>query len=58
MKVSAARMRDGFFNVEIFDIMFEVEILTRRWVLEYNTVRPYSALGYKPPAPKVTPIAA
>ena len=31
------KMRDEFLDREIFDNMFEVEILTRKWVLEYNT---------------------
>ena len=47
-----ARMRDEFLNGEVFDTMAEVEVLTRRWVHEYNTVRPHSALGYRPPAPQ------
>ena len=29
------------------------KILIERWRREYNTVRPHSALGYRPPAPKV-----
>lgn len=48
-----SRMRDEFLNRERFDTFTEAEILTQRWVLEYNTVRPHSALGYKPPAPQV-----
>jgi hypothetical protein len=47
------KMRDGFLNREVFDTMFEVEVLTRKWILEYNTVRSHSALGYRPPAPEV-----
>jgi transposase InsO family protein len=47
-----ARMRDEFLNGEIFDTMAEAEILTRRWVTLYNTLRPHSALGYRPPAPQ------
>jgi len=47
------KMRDEFLNREIFDTMFEVEVLTRKWILEYNTVRPHSTLGYRPPAPEV-----
>lgn len=47
-----SKMRDEFLNLEVFDTMFEVEILTRRWVREYNTIRPHSSLGYKPPAPQ------
>ena len=47
-----SKMRDEFLNREIFDTMFEVDILTRMWVKEYNTIRPHSSLGYKPPAPQ------
>ncbi|WP_018702174.1 integrase core domain-containing protein, partial [Anaeromusa acidaminophila] len=47
-----SKMRDEFLNREIFDSMVEVDILTKRWVLEYNTIRPHSSLGYKPPAPQ------
>ncbi|MGO9621242.1 MAG: integrase core domain-containing protein, partial [Desulfobaccales bacterium] len=28
------------------------QILIERWRREYNTVRPHSALGYRPPAPE------
>ena len=48
-----SKMRDEFLNIELFDTMFEVEVLTRRWVDHYNTVRPHSSLGYRPPAPQV-----
>ena len=47
-----SKMRDEFLNGELFDTMFEVEVLTRRWVFEYNTARPHSSLGYLPPAPQ------
>lgn len=46
------KMRDEFLNREIFNTMFEVETLTKRWVQEYNTIRPHSSLGYKPPVPQ------
>lgn len=47
-----ARMRDEFLDGELFDTMAEAEILTRRWVTTYNTVRPHSSLGFRPPAPQ------
>lgn len=47
-----SKMRDEFLNREIFDTMFEVEVMTNHWILEYNTVRPHSSLGYRPPAPQ------
>ncbi|MEL6220174.1 MAG: integrase core domain-containing protein, partial [Pseudomonadota bacterium] len=30
----------------------EAQILIEQWRRNYNTVRPHSALGYKPPAPE------
>ena len=54
-----ARMRDEFLNGEIFGNMYEAEVLTQRWVKYYNTVRPHSSLGGKPPAPQsIIPISA
>jgi len=48
-----AGMRDEFLNREVFGNMYEAEVLTRRWVEYYNTVRHHSSLGGKPPAPQV-----
>ena len=44
-----ARMRDEFPNGELFGNMYEVKVLTECWVKHYNTVKPHSSLGYKPP---------
>jgi transposase InsO family protein len=46
------KMRDEFLGREIFYSVKEAEILIEQWRVEYNTIRPHSALGYKPPAPK------
>ena len=46
------KLRDELLNTEIFDTVLEARVLTERWRWEYNTVRPHSALGYKPPAPE------
>lgn len=46
------KMRDELLNGEIFYSLKEAEILIEQWRTEYNTLRPHSALGYKPPAPK------
>jgi len=46
------KMRDEFLNREIFYSLREVDVLLEQWRIEYNTIRPHSALGYKPPAPK------
>jgi hypothetical protein len=46
------KLRDEFLNSEIFYSLKEAQILTERWRVEYNTERPHSALGYRPPAPQ------
>jgi transposase InsO family protein len=46
------KLRDEFLNGEIFYSRKEAQILTERWRVEYNTKRPHSALGYRPPAPQ------
>ena len=54
-----ARMRNEFLNGELFGNMYEVDVLTKRWVEYYNTVRPHSSLGGRPPAPQaVVPLTA
>ena len=35
-----------------FSTLWESKVLIERWWIEYNTVRPHSALGYHPPAPE------
>ena len=47
-----ARMRDEFLNGELFGNLYEAEVLTKRWVNYYNTIRPHGSLGGKPPAPQ------
>ena len=46
------KLRDELLNGEIFYTLKEAQILTEQWRKEYNTVRPHSSLGYKPPAPE------
>jgi len=46
------KMRDQFLNGEIFHSLFEAKVLIERWRVHYNTIRPHSSLGGKPPAPK------
>ncbi len=46
-----ARLRDELLNGEIFYSLKEAQIVIEGWRREYNTVRPYSALSYQPPAP-------
>ena len=37
---------------EAFDTLLEAKVLIERWRQHYNTIRPHSALGYRPPAPE------
>ena len=45
------KLRDELLNGEIFYTLAEARILIERWRRHYNTIRPHSSLGYKPPAP-------
>ena len=46
-----SKMRDEFLNGEIFYSLKEVRVLAERWRVYFNTERPHSSLGYRPPAP-------
>jgi putative transposase len=46
------KLRDELLNREIFTTLEEAKVLIEQWRREYNQVRPHSALGYRPPAPK------
>lgn len=45
------KLRDECLNTELFYRLDEAQVVIERWRREYNTVRPHSALGYRPPAP-------
>src|ERR1039458_8268321 len=47
-----SKLRDEFLNGEICYSMKEIRVLAERWRVHYNTVRPHSSLGYRPPAPE------
>ncbi len=47
-----ARFRDELLNGEIFYTLKEAQIIIEQWRRHYNTVRPHSVLGYRPPAPE------
>ena len=49
-----ARMRDELLNGEIFYSLREAQIIIEGWRKHYNTKRPQSASGYRPPAPETT----
>ena len=46
-----SKLRDEFLNGEIFYSLKEAQVLAERWRVYYNTERPHSSLGYRPPAP-------
>ena len=46
-----ARFRDELLNGEVFYTLREAQILIEQWRIHYNTIRPHSALRYRPPAP-------
>ena len=52
-----SKLRDEFLNGEIFYSLKEAQILAERWRVHYNTVRPHSSLGYRPPAPMAYSLA-
>jgi transposase InsO family protein len=45
------KLRDELLNGEIFYSLKEAQILIELRRQEYNTERPHSALGYRPPRP-------
>ncbi len=47
-----ARFRDELLNREIVYSLREAQIIIEGWRKHYNTKRPHSALGYRPPAPE------
>ncbi len=51
------KLRDELLEREIFYSLREAQILVERWRRTYNTVRPHSALGYRPPAPEAAMVA-
>ena len=51
------KLRDELLNRELFYTLWEAKVLIERWRMQYNRLRPHSALGYRPPAPEaVAPI--
>ena len=45
------KLRDELLNGEIFYSLKEAKVVIEQWRKHYNTRRPHSALGYRPPAP-------
>ena len=52
-----ARFRDELLDGEIFHTLSEAKVLIEQWRRHYNTVRPRSSLGWRPPAPeRIVPV--
>jgi putative transposase len=47
------KLRDELLDCEVFNTLTEAQVLIEQWRQHFNTVRPHSALGYRPPAPEV-----
>ncbi len=48
-----SKLRDELLDGEIFYSLSEARIVIENWRRHYNTMRPHSSLGYRPPAPEV-----
>jgi putative transposase len=46
------KLTDELLACEVFDTLLEARVLIERYRVRYNTVRPHSSLGYRPPAPE------
>ncbi|UNP29219.1 IS3 family transposase [Lysobacter gummosus] len=51
------KFRDELLNGEIFYTLREAQVVIEQWRRHYNTVRPHSALNYRPPAPEAFMLA-
>ena len=51
-------LRDELRDDEIFYTLAEAKVLIEAWRRHYNSVRPQSSLGYRPPAPEATLLPA
>jgi hypothetical protein len=49
---SYGKLRDECLNQEIFYSLKEAQVVIGQWRKHYNTVRPHSSIGYRPPAPQ------
>jgi putative transposase len=45
-----SRVRDEVLAVEAFDSLLEAKVVIEDWRIEYNSVRPHSSLGWRPPS--------
>jgi putative transposase len=48
-----SKLRDELLDGEVFYSLAEAKVVIESWRRHYNSSRPHSALGYRPPAPEV-----
>jgi transposase InsO family protein len=48
------KLRDECLNQEIFYSLKEAQVVIEQWRNHFNTIRPHSSLGYRPPAPQTS----
>ncbi len=48
-----SKLRDELLKGEIFYTLEEAKVVIENWRRHYNTVRPHSSSGYRPPAPEI-----
>ena len=46
------KLRDELLDRELLDTLLEAKVLIERWRTHYNSARPHSRLGYRPPEPE------
>jgi len=46
------KLRDELLDRELLDTLLEAKVLIERWRTHYNSARPRSGLGYRPPEPE------
>ena len=51
--VAEQTYRDELLDGEVFHTVREAQVLVEQWRRHFDTIRPHSALGYRPPAPEV-----
>ncbi len=52
------KMRYQFLDGEIFYTLKEAQVMTEKWRVHYNTIRPHSSLGGRPPIPEAIRLAS
>jgi transposase InsO family protein len=50
-----SKLRDELLDGEVFYSLAEAKVVIEGWRRHYNSDRPHSALGYRPPAPEAVP---